>query len=603
MVRVFATLVVSCFLLLGTARADTLLIETEQFQSHGGWVLDTQFTDIMGSPYLMAHGLGTPVADASTTVTLPKPGKYHLWVRTKDWVAPWKAPGTPGKFQVLIDGKAVSETFGTRGEDWSWHDGGQVQFSSTKATLSLHDLTGFNGRCDAIVLSSEAGFVPPNEKQALAQWRRKSLGVQLQEAGAFDVIVVGGGYGGTAAAISAARMGCKVALIQDRPVLGGNGSSEVRVWAMGGIRTGLYPHLGEIVEEFMDRAKASPGPEEQFADDLKEKVVRSQKNLTLFLNRRVFAAEMEGKKIKAVHARDTRTSQEFRFAGTLFVDATGHGSLGGLAGADHTLLETGHLGMSNMWRWEDTKTPQAFPETPWALNLEVEDFPYPRKGHAEWFWESGFDKHPLRDLELVRDWNLRANFGAWNALKNRGGKDKHVNARLTWMAYIGGTRESRQLLGDVILGRDDITAKKAFDDGCVPTTWDIDLHYPKQQYMKKFPDNPFISRAEFGAGVDRKHGYPVPYRSFYSRNIDNLFMAGRCVSVTHEALGTVRVMKTGGMIGEVVGKAASICLRESCSPREVYTKHLDQLKQLMQLPGAAQRDTVQGTPTVGVASP
>ena len=135
--------------------------------------------------------------------------------------------------------------------------------------------------------------------------------------------------------------------------------------------------------------------------------------------------------------------------------------------------------------------------------------------------------HPIYGLEEMRDWNLRAIFGAWNAMKNKGGKAEHANAKLEWVAYIGGTRESRQLIGDVVLTREDIAEKKPFPDGTVPTTWDIDLHYPKEQYAKKFPDNPFISKAIFDKGVDKQHGYPVPYRCMYSKNIENLFMAGR----------------------------------------------------------------------------
>ena len=109
--------------------------------------------------------------------------------------------------------------------------------------------------------------------------------------------------------------------------------------------------------------------------------------------------------------------------------------------------------------------------------------------------------------------------------------------------------------------------------------WSIDLHYPKKQYAGKFPDNPFISVAVHGKGADRSYGYPVPYRCFYSRNIDNLFMAGRCISVTHEALGAVRVMKTCGMMGEIVGMAAAICKRHDCEPRDVYASYLEELKE------------------------
>ena len=187
-------------------------------------------------------------------------------------------------------------------------------------------------------------------------------------------------------------------------------------------------------------------------------------------------------------------------------------------------------------------------------------------------------------MRRVHDWNLRAVFGAFNAMKNRDGAAQHKNAKLTWVAYVGGPRESRRLLGDVILTEEDIVSKRDFLDGTVPSTWSIDLHYPKKQYAQKYPDNPFISYAVHGKGVDRSYGYPVPYRCFYSRNVENLFMAGRCISVTHEALGTVRVMKTCGMMGEVVGRAASICIQRDCLPRDVYESHLEDLIELINLP-------------------
>jgi hypothetical protein len=222
----------------------------------------------------------------------------------------------------------------------------------------------------------------------------------------------------------------------------------------------------------------------------------------------------------------------------------------------------------------------------------MEDFPYPRDHHGQWFWESGFDKDPIREAEAIRDWNLRAVFGAFHAMKNKGGAEEHRNAHLTWVAYIGGPRESRRLLGDVVLTQDDIESKRQFPDGCVPSTWSIDLHYPKEQYAEKYPDNPFISIAVHNRSVDRSYGYPVPYRCFYSRNVNNLFMAGRNISVTHEALGTTRVMNTCGMMGEVVGRAASVCVQHNCAPRDVYERYYAELDKLMRLPGKARRETV-----------
>lgn len=576
------------------ANAERLFVEAESFDKHGGWKLDTQFIDNMGSPYLLAHGLGRAVEDATTTVEFPSTGQYRVFVRTKDWVARWDAAGQPGQFQLLVNGQAVKETFGTKGADWFWHDGGVVQIEKTEVTLALHDLTGFDGRCDAIYFTKLPGNPPPNESQILPAWRREMLGLPDEpvEMSGYDLVVVGGGYSGMGAAISAARMGCRVALIQNRPVLGGNGSSEVRVWSQGLIRRGRYPRIGEIVEEFADSASKSPGRAEEFEDAKKERIVRAEKNIDLFLNNHAYKVDVDGASITAVYAFDTRTSHRRRFTGKLFSDCTGHGTIGTLAGAEYDMTPKGRMGMSNMWVWSEADEPTSFPETPWALDLNMKDFPYPRDHHGQWFWESGFDKDPINDAEGIRDWNLRAVYGAFNAMKNRDGAADHRNAVLAWVAYIGGPRESRRLLGDVILTQDDIVSKRDFPDGCVPSTWSIDLHYPKKQYAEKFPDNPFISIAVHDRRVDRGYGYPVPYRCFYSRNIENLFMAGRCISVTHEALGTVRVMKTCGMMGEVVGKAASICTKQDCSPRDVYAKHLDELKSLLELPGKAHRETV-----------
>ncbi len=389
--------------------AAEVFVEAESFDDRGGWQLDTQFIQQMGSPYLLAHGLGRPVKDAVTSVDIPQAGKYVVWVRTFDWVARWQAPGTPGRFALLINGSAVADDLGTQGTDWQWHCAGEVELTAGQAELTLRDLTGFNGRCDAIYLTTDAAVKPDNSSEVLPPWRRELLGLQgsIAAAGPYDLVVVGGGYSGMGAAISAARMGCRVALIQDRPVLGGNGSSEVRVWAMGNIRRGRFPRIGEIVEEFADRATKSPGRAEEFGDDLKEEVARAEQNLDLYLNHHAFDVRMQGNKIESVDVLDVKTSQIRRFASPLFVDCTGHGWVGEKAGADWDMTPEGRMGMSNMWTWGEAGEPTEFPETPWALPLKMEDFPYPREYHAQWFWESGFDKDPIRDAEAIRDWNLR----------------------------------------------------------------------------------------------------------------------------------------------------------------------------------------------------
>ena len=140
---------------LQSVRAAELLVEAESFADQGGWKLDTQFIQQMGSPYLLAHGLGKPVADATTEIDVAETGTYRVWVRTIDWVARWKAKPSPGKFQLSVNGKPLSETFGTQGADWTWHDGGTVQLSKGKTKLSLKDLTGFDGRCDCIFFTTD----------------------------------------------------------------------------------------------------------------------------------------------------------------------------------------------------------------------------------------------------------------------------------------------------------------------------------------------------------------------------------------------------------------------------------------------------------------
>ncbi|MBI5771976.1 MAG: FAD-dependent oxidoreductase [Verrucomicrobia bacterium] len=607
-------LLAAALVFTGTSRAaDRLLVEAESFQKSGGWSLDTQFIDLMGSPYLLAHGLGQPVADASTSVTFPTAGKYRVWVRTKDWVAHWKAPGAPGKFQLLVNGTALAETFGAKGANWFWHDGGTVDVAQKQTALALHDLTGFDGRCDALYFTTDLAETPPNDTAPLSAWRKTALGLPPtpQDMGEFDLVVVGGGYGGMGSALSAARMGLKVALIQNRGVLGGNGSSEIRVWSQGLIRRGKYPHIGEMIEEFADRATNSPGPAEEFGDAKKEQLVRAEKNISLFLHEHVFAVETRDGKIVSVTSLNTSTSREKKYRGKYFSDCTGHGSIAFLGGAKYEIEYKDLLGMSNMWVWSNAPTPQSFPATPWALDLNMDDFPYPKmgrgpmtqQGKGEWFWESGFNQDPIKDLEYIRDWNLRAVFGAFNAMKNRDGAKEHPNAKLDWVAYIGGPRESRRIVGDVMLTHEDIVTKKDFPDGCVPSTWSIDLHFAKKEYAAKFPDNPFISIAEHDRRIDRDFGYPVPYRCLYSVNVPNLFMAGRDISVTDQALGTVRVMKTIGMMGEVVGKAAYVAAKHNATNRDVYLLYWSELDELLKLPGRARRGTDGTIELVGDAPP
>jgi len=571
-----------------------IFVEAESFDNLGGWVIDQQFMDIMGSTFLLAHGLGEPVEDAQTVVEFPETGKYQVWVRTRDWVAPWNAPGTPGRFQLFVNDKAVDTVFGTEGSEWHWQDGGIVEIKNKDVKLRLHDLTGFEGRCDAILFSSELDFTPPNSSEELKTFRREALGLsELPEnAGDFDLVVVGAGIAGICSAVSASRLGLRVALIQDRPVLGGNNSSEVRVWLGGERNCEPYPGVGDIVSELEQERKAHYGPDniaEIYEDEKKLAIVEAEEKISLFACYRANDVEISSNQISAVIAQNIVTGQRIRCTGGWFADCTGDGCIGFLAGADYDITLKEHMGRCNLWNIIDTGAPSPFPRCPWAFDLSDKPFPgreddkgqFSRSGLLSlgaWFWESGFNRDPIIEGEYIRDTNFRAMYGAWDCLKN---VDKiYPNHKLNWCSYISGMRESRRLLGDVILTKEHLLTAHKFPDGCVATGWDIDVHVPHEAYQKGFEEDEFISKALF---TKYPRPYWVPYRTLYSRNITNLFMAGRDISVTHEALGAVRVMRTGGLMGEIVGMAAYLCKKNDTTPRGVYQHHLEELKKLMKV--------------------
>ncbi len=575
------------------AGAQTVLVEAESFAGRGGWVVDQQAIDQMGSPYLLAHGLGKPVEDAVTTVKFPSPGSYRVLVRTRDWVAPWNAPGSPGKFRLIVDGKNVETLFGTEGAQWHWQDGGVVNITGKTAEVKLHDLTGFEGRCDAIVFSTDFDFIPPNEGETMAAFRKKILGLpdRPKDEGRYDLVVVGGGIAGTCTAVSAARLGLQVALIQNRPVLGGNNSSEIRVHLNGEINKPPYPALGNLVKELDTGLRGNARPANHYDDQQKLNVVKAEKNVHLFLNTHAYKVEMKGDRIAAVIARHILNSTRHRFTAPLFADCTGDGTLGFLAGADYRMgresrAETGEslapekpdkmtMGASVQWYSSATGTPENFPDCQWALQFTEKSCHYLTRG--DWNWETGMNRNQITEFELIRDHAFRAVYGNWAYLKNHSKhKAKFADRKLDWVAFVAGKRESRRLLGDVILQQQDIQSGREFPDAFVTTTWSIDLHYPDPKNSKHFPGQEFRSIAKF----NKIKPYPFPYRCLYSRNVENMLMAGRCISVTHVALGTVRVMRTGGMMGELIGMAASLCKKHDTNPRGVYKNHLEELKDL-----------------------
>lgn len=601
-----------------------IFIEAENFSDKGGWVIDQQSMDVIGSSYLMAHGLGVPVQDAKSTINIPEKGKYRVWVRTRNWAAPWNATvDPPGKFQLLINNELLTrEIFGTKNAEWHWQDGGMVSLNKGDLELTLHDMTGFNGRCDALLLTNDATFSPPNETKTLLEYRKKWSGFKEPRlVGKYDLVVVGGGIAGMTTAMTAARLGNKVALIQNRPVLGGNNSSEVRVGLSGLIFKSPYPNLGrvvdeigpighwtlyeanrdpdtersrkilEVIEENPEKKIHNAGPKSNYEDEKKLEAIKKEKNIDLFLNTHVVDVRKQGDKIEAVVGKDIINGEETIFEGTLFADCTGDATVGFLAGADYRVgregaAETGEkrapaepdnmvMGTSVQWYSDELAEPSIFPDTPWAIQFNEKTSQKLTRG--DWQWETGLLSDQVKEIEKIRDHALRAVFGNWSYLKNKSvDKEEYANRRLSWVAYIGGKRESRRLMGDVILTEQDILNNVLYDDASFTTTWPIDLHYQDPVEGLEH-EEPFLSIAK----TQSIEPYAVPYRTLYSWNIENLFMAGRNISVTHVALGTIRVQRTTGMMGEVVGMAASLALKHNTTPRGVYLNHLEELKLLM----------------------
>lgn len=589
-------LVIICIFNISGQSNSTILIETESFLQKGGWVIDQQSMDVMGSPYMMAHGMGIPVKDATTTVQFPKTGTYHVFIRTRNWAARWNTVDAPGKFKLIVDNSILDPVFGTETDEWNWQKGGSIEIKSKKVSLSLRDLTGFNGRCDAIIFSSDPGFVPPSDVKKIETLRAKlNQGiVKVQHAGKYDFVVVGGGMAGTCAAISAARLGLKVALIQDRPVLGGNNSSEVRVHLGGRINVEPYPAIGNLVNEIGPVKEGNAQPKENYEDDKKLSAVRAEKNISLFLNHHANAVTMKNGKIASIQAVDIETGKKKLFEAPLFADCTGDATIGTLAGAKYMIgrecakqysetrapekKDSLTMGSSVQW-FAITKTNEPlFPDIKWGLPWNENKTH--KITHGDWDWETGMGLNQITEIERIRDYGLLVVYSNWSYLKNHSqDKDSFANKQLEWVAYVAGKRESKRLVGDYILTETDLTKQNIYPDGTASTTWTIDLHTPDPENAKLFAGSPFKSIAVH----TEIYPYPIPFRCLYSVNVPNLMMAGRNVSVTHVALGTVRLMRTGGMMGEVLGMAASICKKEKTYPRGLYQNYIPELDKLMKI--------------------
>ncbi|MCF7816687.1 MAG: FAD-dependent oxidoreductase [Kiritimatiellales bacterium] len=565
--------------------AAELLVEAERFSDKGGWVVDQQFTHTVGSPYLLAHGMGKPVPDASTEVEFPATGKYRLWVRTKNWVpGEWDAPG---RFKVAVDGTALPPVFGTE-TDWGWQDGGTIGIAKKKTRISLRDMTSFEGRCDALYFTTDSGFVPPNARDQLQSWRDRLNQVPAipPSAGDFDVVIVGGGIAGCGAALAAEEQGLKVALIHDRPLLGGNASSEVRVHTLG-----VYGPVERILKA-IDTGHWENGSAEAIPDTEKRHRTLDASSVHQFLEWRAESVAMEGNRIASMDARHIETGKTLRFHAPVFIDCTGDGWIGYWAGADFRYGRESRnefnegweqhgdlwspdkpdnrvMGSSVLWNSQRLEHETGFPDVPWAMDVAGEMSAI----YGEWEWEfSSNELHQIDDAEEIRDHMFRAIYGSFsNAKKN----PENAKVALQWVAYIAGKRESRRLMGDYIYTMQDVVQHREFPDTVAEEVRSIDVHY---QENLKDKEEDFLSEALFR----KAEVYFIPFRCLYSRNIENLMMAGRCFSCSHVGLGGPRVMRTTGQMGIATGYAAALCKKHGTTPRGIYQEHIAELRKLIE---------------------
>lgn len=425
----------------------------------------------------------------------------------------------------------------------------------------------------------------------------------------FDVAVVGGGLAGICAAIASSRHGAKTALIQDRPVFGGNSSSEIRVPPRGALACSTWARETGIIDEILTDERAinhgiiHEGMTNSIYDLTLYKWIKKEQNLTSFLNTRVIGVKTENGKITSARAVQLGTEKEFSFTGKVFIDCTGDGTVGAWAGAEYRIGQEARcefnepgapiksnaktMGSSIMLRAMDTGRPVPFTPPEWAMICDSEDYFIYEKHHAKcfdgtfsgWWWiEIGTPFNTISDNEEIRDKLLALVMGIWDHIKNRGdhGAD---NFALEWIGMVPGKRDSRRLLGDYILTENDERGNAPFSDRVAYGGWTIDVHTPGGFLVREHILQYYTDPEKYADIFVRP--YSIPLRSLYSRNIKNLLMSGRDISATHQGMGSPRIQLTCAVMGQATGTAAAMCARKNTVPSEIYKKHIKELQQIL----------------------
>lgn len=404
----------------------------------------------------------------------------------------------------------------------------------------------------------------------------------------YQVVVVGGGMAGVCAAIASARTGAKTVLIQNRPVLGGNTSSEIKVGVLGAdchIRKKNARETGILEEVQLESKSKNPARSFHYFDLILWEKAQYQKNLTLYLNTHVISIKKNGSTLTAVRAVQLTSETEMEIVGDIFIDCTGDGTVAALAGAEYmsgwesvSEFKEPHAadthtnntaGSSIQFVAVDMGKPVPFVKPDWAYTYTEEDLkdrPHSnenpgRPWHGYWWFELGGEQYDtIDDAEEIRNELLRCMFGIWDHIKNGGDHGAETYA-LDWIGLLPGKRESRRIVGDYILTENDLVEARPFEDAVAYGGWPVDSHTPDS--IRRTDKPPILIYNHL------KEIYPIPYRCLYSCNIENLMMAGRLISCTHLAHSSSRVMGTASLTGQAAGTAAAIAVAHGVQPRAV----------------------------------
>ena len=435
----------------------------------------------------------------------------------------------------------------------------------------------------------------------------------------YDIVVVGGGLAGLFAAVAAARQGANVAIVQSRSMFGGNASSEVRMHIVGADCHASKDNMREtgLIEELLLKNKQrNPYASFPVFDTMMWEMAYQQEHLTSYLNTAVQDVVMDGKNIRSVICYQYTTETEVHLSADIFVDATGHGTVGVLAGAKYRIgteskyefsepsapeVSNNHcMGDSLLFSARDRGEPVKFVAPEWAYHFSEEDLAirphtsrmvfnasdgsvysekkagsrqlpdyYDSTSGYWWIEVTGHGDEMTRDSEIIRDKLIRCVYGVWDHLKN-GGDHGVENYDLDWVGIVPGHRESRRLDGDYVLTENDILANRVFPDAVAYGGWPMDVHCDGGIFSKQ----PSVA-------VSYEGSYTIPYRCFYSKNIGNLMMAGRDISTSKMAFSSTRVMGTCAVGGEAVGTAAALAIKHGCTVADVGRYHIQELQQTL----------------------